>query len=140
MEKDFQCQVCAINGVMNHVHILFLLNPNFSVKDILKNIKGESSHWINQEDYSRSKFAWQTGYGAFSVSEGCVDEVCRYIINQKNHHQRKSFFDEYKELLEKHGFQELAETIKTYSMDVDEVSSFTDKSWELDRMVKKNIG
>ncbi len=102
LENDFDCQVRCINGFENHIHILFLLNPNYALKDILKNIKGESSHWINQEDFTKMKFAWQTGYGAFSVSESIVDKVEKYIHNQKEHHRKKSFQEEYKEFMQKH--------------------------------------
>lgn len=103
LENDFDCPVRIINGVENHVHILFLLSPNYSVKDILKNVKGESSHWVNQQDFTKLKFAWQTGYGAFSVSESIVDNVEEYIRNQKEHHRKKSFQEEYSEFMQKHG-------------------------------------
>jgi REP element-mobilizing transposase RayT len=103
LEKDFNCPVRIINGMPEHVHVLFLLNPNFAIKDILKNAKGESSHWINQENLIKSKFSWQTGYGAFSVSESNVEKVEQYIRNQKEHHRQKTFMEEYNEFMEKHG-------------------------------------
>ena len=103
LEKDFECTTNAINGMPDHLHILFLLNPNFALKDIIKNIKGESSHWINQENLMKVKFAWQTGYGAFSVSESNVDKVHHYIMGQKEHHKKKSFAEEYEDFMEKHG-------------------------------------
>jgi REP element-mobilizing transposase RayT len=103
LENDFQCQVRTINGMPNHIHILFQLNVNFAVKDIIKNIKGESSHWINQEGFMRGKFAWQTGYGVFSVSESIVNRVESYIRNQKEHHRKQSFADEYDKFMKKHG-------------------------------------
>jgi REP element-mobilizing transposase RayT len=78
----------------DHIHILFLLSPKFSVGDIFKNIKGESSHWINQSAFIKYKFAWQTGYGAFSVSESMVNEVEKYIANQKEHHKRMTYEEE----------------------------------------------
>ena len=87
MEQDFDCRIRVINGTKDHLHILFLLNPNYSIADILKNIKGESSHWWNQNDFTEEKFAWQTGYGAFSVSESIVKNVELYIRNQKQHHK-----------------------------------------------------
>jgi putative transposase len=85
LEKDFDCPVKAISGINNHLHLLFLLNPNYSIKDIMKNIKGESSHWINQNNFLNTKFAWQVGYGAFSVSNSGVRSVELYIINQTEH-------------------------------------------------------
>ena len=94
LETDFDCKVRIINGVEDHIHILFLLSPNFCVKDIFKNIKGESSHWINQSNFLQQKFSWQIGYGAFSVSESTVKKVEIYIKNQKEHHKRISYLEE----------------------------------------------
>ncbi len=113
LEKDFECTVRVINGMPDHLHILFLLNPNFAIKDILKNIKGESSHWVNQENLTKIKFAWQTGYGAFSVSESNVEKVYRYIQNQKQHHKTKTFAEEYEEFMRKYGLPFLNETDKS---------------------------
>jgi putative transposase len=115
LEKDFECTVCVINGIPDHIHILFLLSPKFSVKDILKNIKGESSHWINQENLTKTKFAWQIGYGAFSVSESNVEKVVKYIHNQKEHHKKKTFADELEEFMKKHGLPFHNETDKSVS-------------------------
>jgi putative transposase len=113
LEKDFDCSVRAINGMSDHLHILFLLTPNFAVKDILKNVKGESSHWVNQENLTKIKFAWQTGYGAFSVSESSIEKVSRYIQNQKEHHKTKTFTEEYEEFMKKHGLTFFKETDKS---------------------------
>ncbi|OGU76742.1 MAG: hypothetical protein A2V93_06645 [Ignavibacteria bacterium RBG_16_34_14] len=87
LERDLDCKVRIINGTEDHIHILFLLSPNFTLKDIFHNVKGESSHWVNQSDFIKYKFAWQTGYGAFSVSESKINEVEKYIANQKEHHK-----------------------------------------------------
>jgi putative transposase len=113
LETDFGCHVRSIDGTANHIHILFRLDPKYAVKDILQNIKGESSHWMNQQDFLKIKFSWQTGYGAYSISDSNVPEVERYIRNQKEHHKRKSFDEEYRELLETNGLQFLMETVKT---------------------------
>jgi REP element-mobilizing transposase RayT len=99
IENDLLCSVIAINGMSDHIHILVQLSQHIAIMDLLKNIKGESSHWINQQDLLRTKFAWQTGYGAFSVSESGVEEVKRYIENQKEHHRVKSFAEEYKKFI-----------------------------------------
>ena len=104
LEKDFDSPVLKMNGMGNYIHILFLQNQNFSVAEIAKNIKGNSSHWINQEGFSSNKFAWQTGYGAFSVSESMIGDVKKYISNQKEHHKKISFAEEYKKFEEKYGF------------------------------------
>lgn len=86
IENDFKSLVYAINGTSDHIHILILQNQNYSIADIAKNVKGNSSHWINQNGFTNFKFAWQTGYGAFSVSESMVENVKKYILNQKQHH------------------------------------------------------
>jgi REP element-mobilizing transposase RayT len=87
-ENELDCKVRIINGTEDHIHVLFLLSPNFSVGDIFQNVKGESSYWINKSNFMRNKFAWQIGYGAFSVSESKVKDVEQYIKNQKEHHKK----------------------------------------------------
>lgn len=94
LENELDCKLRIINGNSSHIHVLFLLTANYSIKDIIKNIKGETSHWINLSDFTKNKFAWQTGYGAFSVSESMVKEVEKYIANQKEHHKRISYQEE----------------------------------------------
>lgn len=113
LEIDFHSPVRIMNGVSNHIHILFLLNQNYALKDVLKNIKGESSHWLNQENLLIEKFSWQTGYGAFSVDESSINAVERYIENQKEHHRQQSYVDEVRELLKVHGFASEAKTVET---------------------------
>ena len=103
IENDFKSLVTAINGTSDHIHILMLQNQNYSTADIAKNVKGNSSHWINQNGFTNLKFAWQTGYGAFSVSESMIEDVKKYILNQKEHHKKISFAEEYKKFEEKYG-------------------------------------
>ena len=110
LQSDFECTVRSINGMPDHIHILFLLNPNYAVKDILKNVKGESSHWVNQNNIFKTKFAWQTGYGAFSVNELNREKVANYIRNQKKHHRKKTYAEEYEEFMKIHGLQFPPET------------------------------
>ena len=105
LEEDLDCKVRIINGTSDHIHILFLLSPNFSVKDIIKNIKGESSHWINQSNIINTKFAWQIGYGAFSVSESMVKDVELYIKNQKTHHKKTTYEKEVELFIKKYGLK-----------------------------------
>jgi putative transposase len=100
---SIDCKPRIINGVEDHIHLLFLLSPNISLADLEKKIKGETSHWINQNDLMTNKFAWQVGYGAFSVSESNVKAVQAYIKTQKEHHKKMTFEEEYKLFLEKHG-------------------------------------
>lgn len=103
LEKDFDCTIRIINGTADHVHILFLMSQNFAIQEIFKNIKGESSHWINSQKIIKDKFAWQVGYGAFSVSESNVKSVEEYIRNQKVHHKKQTFADEYDAFMKKYG-------------------------------------
>ena len=102
---EIGCPVRVINGMPEHVHLLFQQNPRMAISDILKQIKGNTSHWINKEDLIEEKFAWQTGYAAYSVSDSQIENVARYIINQKEHHARKSFMQEFEDLVSLHGLK-----------------------------------
>ncbi|MEZ0128471.1 IS200/IS605 family transposase [Flavobacterium sp. LBUM151] len=97
------CPVRIINGMPDHVHVLFLQNPQKTISDIVKQIKGSSSHFINREELILEKFAWQTGYAAFSVSESQLDAVYHYVKNQKNHHLKKNGQDKFDEFVKLHG-------------------------------------
>lgn len=103
--REIGCPVRIINGMPEHIHCLFLLNPQKSVSDVIKQIKGSSSHYINQNNLIPQKFSWQTGYAAYSVSESVLDKTFSYIQNQKLHHQKKSFQQEYEEFLKLYGFK-----------------------------------
>lgn len=83
-----------INGYSEHIHLLASLNPKHSISEVVNYLKGEVSHWINFEKLTRTHFAWQQGYSAFSVSESQVDKVRKYIENQEEHHKKSSFMDE----------------------------------------------
>lgn len=89
------CPVAAVNGMPDHVHLLFMQNPKLSVTDIIKQVKGNTSHWINEKKLISEKFAWQTGFAAFSVSDSHLDRVINYIKNQKTHHSQVTFESEY---------------------------------------------
>jgi len=97
------CPVRIVNGMPDHVHCLFLLNPQKSIAEVIKQIKGSSSHIINQQDLITEKFAWQVGYGAFSVSESVLPKAYTYIKNQKQHHQKKSFQEEFDQFIKMYG-------------------------------------
>jgi putative transposase len=103
--KEQGCPVRIINGMPDHIHCLFLLNPRKSVAEVIKQIKGSSSHFINQNNLIAEKFAWQTGYAAYSVSESIVDRVFQYIKTQKSHHQKRTFQQEYDEFLQLYGLE-----------------------------------
>jgi len=93
--KEMECIPLAINGMPDHIHLLFQVNPNKSVAEIIRQVKGNSSHTVNQSNLVENKFAWQTGYAAFSVSESSVEKVQEYILNQREHHRKKSFQEEF---------------------------------------------
>lgn len=97
--REQGCPVRIINGMPDQVHCLFLLSPQKSISEVIKQIKGSSSHFINQNNFIAEKFAWQTGYAAFSVSESIVEKVFEYIKNQKSHHQKRTYQQEYEEFL-----------------------------------------
>lgn len=96
-----QQKVFAIGGVGDHIHILVSLKPNISISDLVKEIKINSSKWINEKRFVYGKFQWQEGFGAFSYSHSQLDNVIEYINNQEQHHKKKTFKDEYIELLKK---------------------------------------
>jgi putative transposase len=83
----------------DHIHILFGLRPSQSIADLMQDIKGSSSKWINDKKFIHGKFSWQEGYGAFSYSKSEVPTIIQYIINQSNHHKRKTFSEEYFDML-----------------------------------------
>jgi REP element-mobilizing transposase RayT len=85
----------------NHCHILIGLNPVQSISDLAKDIKSNSSKWINEQNLTPFKFNWQEGYGAFSYSKSQLDTVVNYILNQKEHHRKRTFKEEYLEFLKK---------------------------------------
>ncbi len=94
-------KLLAINGMPDHVHIFFGMRPTQSLSELMQDIKGDSSKWINENGLIKSRFSWQEGYGAFSYSKSHVDKVINYIKNQEKHHCKKTFIEEYNELLEK---------------------------------------
>ncbi len=91
-----------VGGVDDHVHLLVGLKPTHIVSDVVRDIKKSSSAWIHDHIGSR-KFAWQEGYGGFTVSQSNLDAVSKYITQQEAHHKKRSFQDEYRELLTRHG-------------------------------------
>ena len=94
-------KLIRINGMLDHFHILIGLKPAMALANLVRDIKSDSSEWINKKKLARGKFAWQEGYGAFSYGHSQLDMIIRYIMNQEQHHQRRSFRDEYLTLLRK---------------------------------------
>jgi putative transposase len=98
-------KLLAINGMPDHIHIIFGMRPGQSLSDLLQDIKGNSSKWINTRKFVRGKFSWQEGYGAFSYSKSHLPQVIQYIERQQEHHKGKTFLEEYKELLDAFGVE-----------------------------------
>jgi putative transposase len=99
--QNHRHKLLIINGMPDHVHILVGLRPHQSISDLMKDVKQHSSKWINEKKFTENKFEWQEGYGAFSYSKSQIGRVIKYIENQESHHTKKTFFEEYKEMLEK---------------------------------------
>ncbi|MCX6133064.1 MAG: IS200/IS605 family transposase [Ignavibacteriales bacterium] len=93
----------CVNGVCDHVHALVSLGPDQTIAKIAQLLKGESSHWFNQQHLLRGKFEWQDDYFAASVSDSAVERVRLYIKNQEGHHRKKSLSEEWGELMNHHG-------------------------------------
>ena len=100
--NELDSPAVLINSVEDHIHILFSLSKNFAVSKIVEEIKKSSSKWIKSKGSEYSYFYWQSGYGAFSVSQSNVPEVQQYIANQAEHHRHKTFQDEFREFLKRY--------------------------------------
>ena len=99
--RTADCPALVIGGMPDHVHLLVGLSRELAVSEIVRDLKANSSRWV-REQFSGTPFGWQTGYGAFAVSQSNLAEVRRYIENQAEHHQRLSFQEEFRVLLERH--------------------------------------
>lgn len=95
----------TLNCVEDHIHLLISLGTEQTISKIAMLIKGESSFWANKEKLIKQKFEWQDEYIALSVSESAIDKVRQYILNQEEHHKKKTFTQEYEEFLKIHGFR-----------------------------------
>jgi putative transposase len=100
--KDERGALVAAGGMPDHVHLLISLGRESSMSDILRQIKGSSSHWIHEEFSDRQDFAWQTGYAAFAVSYSHIKKVKKYIAGQADHHRTITFQEEFLTFLRKH--------------------------------------
>ncbi len=100
--RTHDCPTLMVGGCADHIHALFTLSRNHSIATIVKEVKRTSSAWIKTRERRFSKFRWQAGYGAFSVSQSHVAEVHRYIETQEEHHRRKTFQDEFRAFLKKY--------------------------------------
>lgn len=100
--RNKEQKLLAINGMPDHIHILIGMRPSCCLSDLVREIKKSSNIWINEKGFSRHKFEWQEGYGAFSYGQSSLGNVIKYIQNQKEHHKKRSFHEEYLEFLEKY--------------------------------------
>lgn len=98
--KENNHKLLAINGMPDHLHIFIGMRPTQSISNLLQDIKGSSSKWINDKKFLKVKFEWQEGYGAFSYSKSHVNDVIKYIQNQEIHHKKETFREEYLKFLE----------------------------------------
>ena len=98
-------QAIIIGGTDNHVHSLLIVRADVPVSEAMRKLKGLSSGWVHQTLPERSAFAWQSGYGAFSVSQSRAGEAEEYIRNQAEHHRRQTFEEEFIALLKRHGIE-----------------------------------
>jgi putative transposase len=90
-----------VNGMPDHIHAFIGLKPAMAISDLVRDIKNNSSNFINSHNFLKTKFCWQKGFGAFSYSRSQIERVYRYILNQEEHHKRKTFKTEYLDLLRK---------------------------------------
>ena len=100
--QNLGCAPVLINSVEDHAHLLFDLARTVSISQAVEDVKKASSKWIKTQGPEFASFAWQSGYGAFAVSESNVEAVREYIANQREHHRKKSFQEEYRQFLERH--------------------------------------
>jgi len=94
-------KLIAIGSMPDHIHIFIGYNLNQTIPDLVETIKTSTDHWIRERRFTTFKFNWQKGYGAFTHSHSQIDSVVRYVLNQEAHHRKKSFREEYLEMLRK---------------------------------------
>ena len=105
LTRELKGKAYAVNGIEDHVHLLVSLPATVALADALRFLKSNSSKWVHEKWPQRSGFAWQLGYGAFSVSKSNIPEVAEYIHKQEQHHRRFTFQEEFLMLLRKHGIE-----------------------------------
>ncbi|MFA5648721.1 MAG: IS200/IS605 family transposase [Bacteroidales bacterium] len=99
--QNKQQKMLAINGTSNHIHFLIGMKPSCCLSDLVREVKKSSNAFIKEKKFSKFKFEWQEGYGAFSYSHSALDNVIAYINNQKEHHKKRTFKEEYISFLNK---------------------------------------
>lgn len=100
--RQYDSIVYKIGGIEDHIHLLIALPRTLPLSKVVEEIKKSSSKWMKDRGEDYQDFAWQNGYGAFSIGQSNVDALCAYIQNQREHHQRISFQDEFRQFLKKY--------------------------------------
>jgi REP element-mobilizing transposase RayT len=103
--KDCDCSPIIIGGIEDHVHVLCKLSKTRSMSSVIENVKKKSSKWIKTKGVEYKDFYWQNGYGAFSIGQSQVNTLKGYIQSQEEHHQKKSFKEEFLEILNRYGVE-----------------------------------
>jgi REP element-mobilizing transposase RayT len=103
--QNYKHKMLAIGAMPDHIHIFIGYNVNHLIPDLVEEIKTSSNSWIKQNKLSKFHFEWQKGYGAFSHSRSQLDTVVKYVLNQESHHKKKSFKDEYLDILRKNDIE-----------------------------------
>ena len=103
--ENLDCPSIITRSVDDHIHILCHLSRTMTIAQLVKEIKATSSAWLKEQDPRLHDFYWQAGYGAFSVSRSNVGQVKQYIANQEEHHRTRTFQEEFRLLLERHGIK-----------------------------------
>lgn len=103
--RDLRCQLIAVNGMPDHIHLLVRYRADLAHSDLVRHVKTRSSRWFHETFAEQREFAWQNGYGGFTVSRSNVEAVESYIRLQKQHHERMDFQTEFLALLRKHGIE-----------------------------------
>jgi REP element-mobilizing transposase RayT len=103
--KEKNQKPIIVNGVADHVHVFVGIKPSMNISNLVRDIKNSSSKFINEQKFIKSKFSWQEGYGAFSYAHSQIENVYQYILNQEEHHKKKTFKEEYLDFLQKFGIE-----------------------------------
>ena len=98
-------KLIAINTVPNHAHVFIGFKPHQALSDLVRDVKKDSTNFINHEIKPGGRFAWQEGFGAFSYSHSHIDRVVKYILNQEEHHRRRTFREEYERMLREYAIE-----------------------------------
>jgi len=99
--RNRKAKMLAIHCMPDHVHIFVGFRPVLSISDFIKELKVESNEFVNSKNWTKQKFAWQEGYGVFSYSHSHINSVIQYILNQEEHHRKRTFREEYRDFLKK---------------------------------------